>query len=435
MSNQFRSNARIKQDAKKIKKETGCTHSEALELAVQKYGFSSYHSYLNPQKKVKSVTGKIVPIPKLRKEFSKRALDYSIFIPTETGLKKSIIDATAPMRGLFESEGFHDYSIQKQGKDYKIKTAAYFVNGEITQETVVSLYRPKTKKGDPRMWFKGLKDFSSPNDLLALFFYNKQPWLINLSRVDNLTLFKNFLDSITQNQSIAEELLNKLKELATTPISSSVVGDTAIGMAIEAALGIPPNSDKKPDYKGIELKSSRKRTKTRKNLFAQVADWNLSKLSSSKEILDLYGYQREVEFKLYCTLSALKANPQGLMFKLKKKGEEVHEVHIKDGSIAVWSATLLKDRLLEKHSETFWIEADSKIENGNEVFYLKSVIHTRAPLQNQIIPLIEEGVITMDHLIKRTKTGAAKEKGPIFKIKPASLDLLFPEPIKYDLLN
>lgn len=435
MSNQIRSKKRISQDAKQIKKETGCSHNEALELAVKKHGFSSYRSYLNTSKQKNTAKPKVISIRQLRLEFTRRALDYAIFIPTETGLGKAIIDATAPMRGLFESEGFHDYSTQQQGPDNIIKTSAFFVTGKTTKETVVSLYRPNTKKGDPRMWFRGLKGFSDPNDLIAVVFYNKQPYLINLTKVDDTNLFENFLDSITQKHAVTEELLSKLRQLAKKPISSKIVGDTAIGMAIEEALGIPPNSDKKPDYKGIELKSSRKRTKTRKNLFAQVPDWKLSKLSSSKEILDLYGYQREDEFKLYCTVSALKENPQGLMFALKKDGEEVHEMHSKDGSIAVWTSDSLKNRLLEKHNETFWIEADSKVENGLEMFFLKSVIHTRAPLQNQIIPLIEEGTITMDHLIKRTETGAAKEKGPIFKIKPASLDLLFPEPIKYDLLS
>ena len=48
--------------------------------------------------------------------------------------------------------------------------------------------------------------------------------------------------------------------------------------------------------------------------------------------------------------------------------------------------------------------------------------------------LLDEGIITMDHLIKRkNKTGAAAEKGPLFKINPKNLMLLFPESKIYNL--
>jgi hypothetical protein len=79
--------------------------------------------------------------------------------------------------------------------------------------------------------------------------------------------------------------------------------DTAVGRTLEAALGIQINSSKKPDYKGIELKSFRNKRDNRKNLFAQVPDWELSKFKSSAEILDAFGYQRQQDFKLYCTVS------------------------------------------------------------------------------------------------------------------------------------
>lgn len=430
MSNQIRSEKRIKQDAKLIKKNTGCTHSEALDIAVKEVGFSSFLAYKNSLK----ISNQNIPEGKLRSELARRSIDYAIFIPTKTGLEKSILDATATMRNLFKSAEFHDYDNQKQEPGHKVKIDAFFVTRNEIVKSVVSLYRPKTKNGDPRMWFKGLKDFSSPNDLIAIVFYQKKPYLLNLSAVHNLSSFQEFLDSITETNTVAEELLDKLKELAKKPISFPAKGDTTIGMAIEAALGIPPNSDKKPDYKGIELKSSRKRSKTRKNLFAQVPLWKMSKLSSSKEILDAYGYQRGQEFKLYCTITSLKPNPQGLQLALDTNGD-LHEMHSKDGSIVIWSEKLLQERLLEKHAETFWIEADSELKDDKELFYLKSVVHTKSPLKSQLTSLIEEGVITVDHLIKRTETGGVKEKGPLFKIKPTSLDLLFPSPIEYDLIN
>ncbi|TCB49317.1 hypothetical protein E0H80_11745 [Acinetobacter sp. ANC 4779] len=47
---------------------------------------------------------------------------------------------------------------------------------------------------------------------------------------------------------------------------------------------------------------------------------------------------------------------------------------------------------------------------------------------------MEQGIITMDYLIKRKDmTGKTTEKGPLFKIKPEHLSLLFPEPKCYVL--
>lgn len=128
-------------------------------------------------------------------------------------------------------------------------------------------------------------------------------------------------------------------------------------------------------------------------------------------------------------------NSQGLFFELAEDKQVLLEKHNRDGAIALWEADLLKRRLLEKHNETFWIEADSvRDKTGQEGFKLKSITHTRAPAKSQLMPLLEEGVITMDHLIKRSgKTGQVSEKGPLFKIAPENLQLLFPEPIHYSL--
>ena len=57
---------------------------------------------------------------------------------------------------------------------------------------------------------------------------------------------------------------------------------------------------------------------------------------------------------------------------------------------------------------------------------------------SQFDVLLSQGIITLDHLIKKTSKGemnkeCVKEKGPFFKIKPDKLDLLFPPSVKYKL--
>jgi hypothetical protein len=213
--------------------------------------------------------------------------------------------------------------------------------------------------------------------------------------------------------------------------------DTAIGRTLESLLNIDINSSKKPDYKGIELKSYRDKMGNRKNLFAQVPDWNLSKFGSSAEILNAFGYNRGEDFKLYCTVSTLVRNSQGL--KLKLNTEINHLVENSDkstiGDFVVWGLETLHKRLLEKHNETFWIAADSKTIDGKEYFQYKKVEHTKKPIVSQFDILLEQGIITLDHLIKRKPSGSVVEKGPIFKIKPNALDLLFPPSQSYSLIQ
>jgi hypothetical protein len=384
-----------------------------------------------------------------KKTLAQLGVEFSIFEPTLTGLGKAILDATQTVRTHFELTHFHLYATQGLGaNEHGVKKRAYFLTPTQLIESKVSLYRPKTKKGDPRMWFTGLSDFAPPASQVAIIVFKDNLYLLNLSEIDLDTelehpnTIKTFIDKyLDVNNSVADELLGKLRELAKRPIRATHQGDTAVGMSIEHALGIAANCSKLPDYKGIELKSGRGASKNRSTLFAQVAQWDISPYKKSAEILDKFGYFREDDFKLYCTINAVKPNSQTLIFKIDH--DELQEWSAEVGNknfkykehIASWSGDILRQRLKEKHAETFWIEVSSQYIDGVEYFKLLSVTHTKTPLLNQLIPLIESGVITMDHLIKRQgKNGRVSEKGPLFKIDQKNFDLLFPKPVKYRLI-
>lgn len=472
--------ARLKKQAKILKKQKKVISARALDEIAQQEGHSNWTALLrefDKKQKIKTPTAKVsttfvesddidldeedqellaeerkdelpqnvkLNVLENQKILASHSIDYSIFEPTKTGFKKSILDATQPVRTHFELTKFHYYDKQQQGPEFKKITEAFFLSPTAIRQTKMSLYRPVTKKGDPRMWFTALSTFAEAGDQIAIIIFNHAPYLLNLSKVNlnnelkvlNSKISGFIYEYIKQTNMIADELLAKLKELAKKPIKAIGHGDTTVGMSIEFALGIHPNSSKQPDYKGIELKSGRG-NKTRTTLFAQVADWSNSHCKSSAEILDKYGYQREDDFKLYCTLSTQQKNSQGLKFEIKedvlyewyateKSGKEIKE------PVAVWNGAMLRFRLHEKHSETFWIEVESIVIDGEEYFNLKSVIHTKSPLLNQLMPLIENGVITMDHLIKRSaKNNRVSEKGPLFKIDKRNLELLFPKPFKY----
>lgn len=478
------SERRLKQLAKELKKELGVSHAQALDIVAKNHGFESWGKAVDFFK-VQDLAA--IPIPAISTGFietgeialqdddyvlleservadlpitvkkrvrantivlTRLGIEFSIFEPTKTGIGKSILDATQPVRDHFQHEGFHTYSNQPQGEIRR--TLSFFVNQNEIQESVGSFYRPKTKQGDPRMWFKNLGKFASAGDQVAIIIFENTPHLINLSTTDlefhvndNSSSISKFFQRYTEvRYGRAKELLGKLKELAKTPIKALRSGDTGIGYTIETLLGIAANSSKKPDYFGIEIKTGRS-SKTRTTLFAQVPDWLLSpcgvraaefEKGSSAKILQRYGYQRGEDLKLYCTISSQKKNSQGLYFFYNAAKDQLEERDDDDALVAVWSGKTLRSRLHEKHAETFWVNAKSLKLSDGEYFQLLDVVHTKSPILSQLIPLIISGQVTMDHLIKKTcNDGKVTEKGPLFKINKRDLELLFPPPVKYSL--
>ncbi|PMM27097.1 MvaI/BcnI family restriction endonuclease [Vibrio lentus] len=467
-----------KKDAKARKKELGIKHAEALDIIAKENGFENWKTFLKEATAIQQAQISI-PSPSTtfveyedvemseddyeildsereedlsfevkkrvsanKKQLTKVGVEFSIFEPTMTGLNKSILDATQLVRTHFEIENFHFYWEQGQGPEHKVLQKAYFVSDSALTPSKASLYRPKTKKGDPRMWFRGLPSFAKSGDQVAIVIKDGHPHLLNLSEIDieaSLTKKNSFVNQLISSLRVdstdtAMELLALLKELAKAPYPAQRKGDTAVGYTLETNLGITANSSKLPDYKGIEIKSGRG-VKNRTTLFAQVADWEISPCKKSAEILNKYGYEREDDFKLYCTISTKQDNPQGLSFIYDQTNDELQEWYKKTDLVAVWPGKLLRSRLKEKHAETFWVEAKSEVIDGVEHFQLVKVTHTKSPVISQLMPLIQSGVITMDHLIKRNgKTNRVSEKGPLFKIHKSNLDLLFPEPAVYSLV-
>ena len=369
---------------------------------------------------------------------------------TETGLRKSILDATDPMRQLLVEAGVHDFSKQSQGTENKIiQTGAMLFDREIIS-VPVSLYRPTSKDGDPRLWFYALKKYARPDDVYAVFVYQRTIHALNLTRSSLAQILAQgvanpvtaLIKQISSSSfAVSDELLQLLTNLAKAgPIEAECEGDTAIGRSIETALGIKINSSRNPDFKGIEIKSGRSSVlasqETRAGLFACVPDWDLSTLKSSRAILEQFGYERGSDFKLYCTVSTRRANSQGLKLEVKETEKWLREYCAREPveEVCIWSLDRLHERLREKHRETFWVKAKSIRDNTKEWFQLESVTHTTQPSLIQFDRLLTDGTVSVDHLIKRNAKGRVSEKGPLFKIERSRLGELFlGEPHHYSL--
>ena len=425
------------------------------------------------------------PITEAMKFFATYNIEATYVVPTATGLSKSILDAHASLRNYFKSKNIHDFSSQKQGEENKVILNATLVSLHDMISTKVSIYRPNTKSGDPRLWISKLHTIAQPNNLIAIFLLNGSIYVLNFSDKQILLSAhekRSPLNSLIQRQissqeqlsarlmekigaqsllgsethrfeegeqppeavifdsdseslvNHAENLIEKLKTISLLGyVESKRSGDTGVGMTLETLLGIKANSSRTPDFNGIEIKASRKGSvPNRVNLFSQVPNWKLSTCKSGKDILEKCGYIEPTKnrLQLYCT-NSISPNAQGLFLKIDDKNNLVESKRSTPSaveSIVVWDLDNLVKQLRAKHKSTFWVKAMSrKDENGKEHFHYVEVEMTESPFAANFSTLIEIGAITMDYTLSMKDTRKARDHGYLFKILPQNLDLLFPK--------
>lgn len=370
---------------------------------------------------------------------------FGLLEQTETTLEKAYSDATQEFREFLVSTGIHDYTKQGQGPGEKIIRMATIIEngGFLTSE--VAMYRPCTKKGDPRFRISHIKRICMPGDISAVLFLDEELFILRLDESDIETeldrpgALQDILGRIARNKlSASQELRQMILELAERGfMKTHRSGDTAVGHLLETELGISANSSKAPDYKGIEIKSTRARVQSRHTMFAKVPDWHMSTLTSTAEFLDLFGYDRRGFPELNCEVGAKRANSQGLRLRVSAD-ETVLEEFCESRHSAFrlrWTLESLRTALKRKHAETFWVKATSELRHDGEYVRFDSIVHTSKPVLNQVVPLLASGAITVDHLISKKPGKGVKEQGPLFKIADREFDALFPRIDVYQLGN
>lgn len=384
--------------------------------------------------------------------FANTGVPVAFLVPTPTGYGKSIMDATAPVRELLLNSNVHNYEIQGQGPANKILVPTHFVTYTGLIDSVASLYRPNTKKGDPRIWFSNLKRYCQPCNLLALIVIKKEIYIFNLSdpSVSSSLQYHGFPYTILeeaayQDAAIAQELLDKLRIIHRKGFLPSITpGDPGVGDTLEHALGISRNNSKAPDYKGIELKTTRltrnggKRNTTRSTLFTRVPDEGMS----YREIVDNYGKiqiprgSTLARLQLYETFRCSRPNAYDLILDVDINNDKLNMLHQKERLrkyVSAWQMKNLREALLTKHHETFWVKAVSETRDGIEFFRYDKVLHTKNPNASLLAPLFESDKITVDLAAHYKPDGKWRDHGILFKMMPQDLPLLLGDPIEYDL--
>lgn len=425
----------------------------------------------------------IDPLP-ISQYLANKKKAFCLFVPTKTGIRKSIFDALDPLKTLLKVNDIFDFENQKPG--VKDRLSAWFLkaDGNYT-ETKISLYRPNTKSGIfTRFWIYGLKNYASgaegnrkPGNLLAIIIEAKNIQIVNTSDVwiwhryqiqqhVNPVITQKDSDPKTSDEEIIREkpptfisrpdtsnapnlfetdpekiLISKLKAISARGFLPSVsFGPTAVGATLEHLLEIPINSSKEPDFHGIEIKSKRtqksKKPSGLQTLFSKTPDWKNSPYSA-KDLLNEFGYMKSDVLQLYLTISAAKAtNHHGFFLNVDEPSDRLFCVHRKENkekSLLVWSISSLITALEKKHKTTMWVSADSNVIDGIEHFHYYKAIITEMGSFDHLPELLKTGVITLDFTLKRKPSGATRDHGYLFRVKSENLYSAIPIPREIDL--
>lgn len=388
------------------------------------------------------------PISTVLPIFVDRNIDVAFIVPTPTGMEKAYFDATQSVRSFFVRRQYHDYKEQLQGaRENGRHLRGYLVCPECLVETDVSLYRPKTKSGDPRIWLGAkVKTYCRPFNLLAVTVWSGALYVFNMSNpklvcsmVQAGAIAGDLMAAMSVGESeIALELLAKLRGIHSLGfIRTRTRGDPGVGDTLEYNLGIHRNPSKKPDYKGIELKAKRESSRSSKfTLLNRVPDWIRSPFHSEQAVVESFGYTKNGVKRLSCDVSAVSVNPQGLYLELTDDATDLWQKATRDdytGNVVVWAMQTLRDALLEKHHETFWVSAESRFIDGIEHFQYNSVRHTMNPRVELLDTLIEEGKFIYGWTAKIKPNGRVRDHGSEFRMKKKDLKLLFPHEYSHSL--
>ena len=359
-------------------------------------------------------------------------LKYGFVVPTETGLKKSIMDAPAALQDVLLDTGFHDFKRHSQGPDHKVVRSGEYWGGSSALQIELSLYRPKTKNGDPRIWPYKLGKFLQAGNLLALIPDGERFLILNGSKSQIRDALKNQESDLSKrlltvqqcegsgNQiRVIDELVNLICEVNERgPVLPEGTGSGRFGLALERELGIPKNVSKEPDFKGIEIKT-KFGTSGKQTLFSMVpSQW--TGCDSALDLVNTYGYVKNKRRQLYTSIST---SGDSLGFSLKVSLGRISVV--RDGKeILNYSVDKLENTLLAKHQNTAFVAVE-KVETGEGIGCRFSKITYHAnPCIKAFLKLVTKSEVCLDFTVSR-KGDRVRDHGYLWRVKPGSLADLY----------
>ncbi len=222
-------------------------------------------------------------------------------------------------------------------------------------------------------------------------------------------------------------LFNQIRDRGFLP--SLRKGPTGIGFTLEHYLYLKESNIPMPDFGSIELKSKRIKSNSPITLFTlnRIA-WSIP----VAEVIKKYGYYdpKRQRYALYCVVkNAL--NAQGLKLDVTSI-EMVNIVDAKDNIVGSWSIGAVRDKIIEKMQALLYVKADSKTKDGVEHFWYKEASILTGLDYNKFFKTLSTGDAFIDIRMHLKPSGAVRNHGTGWRIKPEILESLYTNTIKLE---
>lgn len=222
-------------------------------------------------------------------------------------------------------------------------------------------------------------------------------------------------------------------------IKSKRRGPGGVGYTFETLLGKEENSFSVPDFKSVEIKTMRIRSRNVLHLFCLTPDGEY--LFPIKRVLDNLGYPSKwnSNYKVFmCNVNAKNSSKIGLFKKIKlfvnreNSKLELKAFKIDGNEIEInisWSFDLLKTTLERKLKRLAIIKAKNKFINDEEYFWYSYIFLYQLKSFETFLLLIENGIITItfniDVFKNEKRYGQIYDHGTYFSINFADIEKLF----------
>ena len=217
-----------------------------------------------------------------------------------------------------------------------------------------------------------------------------------------------------------EILVRKLIELRSRGYLKVVGRGTGrFGLTLEHHLGIAPNSSKRPDFMGIELKT--KHDNSLQTLFSRVPS-RYTQCRDKRSLVEKHGYydKRRNRKALYTSFNS---EGDSLGFSLDVRGDAIHVVK-NDVSLMEYDAEMIEEALLSKHSRTAYIALSTRRRQGAAECRVEAATYCRWASIIRFLRLADEGSIYHD-LTLSLVGDRVRDHGFLWRVRPESVRDLY----------
>jgi hypothetical protein len=191
-------------------------------------------------------------------------------------------------------------------------------------------------------------------------------------------------------------------------------------LAIEAALGILPNSSKSADFMGIELKT--KGDKSLQTLFSRTPSRYIQ--DDDKQSMFQRHCYKDMKRNRRALYTSFSVKPDSLGFSLVAD-REIIKVLRKKHCIMEYDAEAIEAALLSKHSQTAFITLKRVNIKGRNDCQIQSVSYCKWPSIIKFLRLVESGNVFLDFTMSEKSNGRISDHGFLWRIQSEVLSDLY----------